>query len=134
MENISFDDIVEIWHIVGVVIPIVHYVVLLLDGSHKCTCMFLINRGIVCKHFFQVMLLSPYAKFHIALISARWYQDSKQQISYDNLLSNYSCISLKNTSNITPLIENVSMEFNLKYLKQFKVDNSTISLELNQLN
>ncbi|RIA81225.1 hypothetical protein C1645_837337 [Glomus cerebriforme] len=40
----------------------------------------LINRGIVCRHFFQVMSYSIYAQFHISLISRRWYNYNKYNI------------------------------------------------------
>ncbi|CAG8827624.1 21104_t:CDS:1, partial [Cetraspora pellucida] len=35
----------------------------------------LVNREIVCRHFFQVMLCSPVAAFHITHIYKRWYND-----------------------------------------------------------
>ena len=53
-----------------------HFVVLYDDTGHLCTCLTLINRGLICHHFFTVMLVSPNAKFHIGLMPQRWYQDS----------------------------------------------------------
>ena len=47
------------------------------DGSHLCTCLWLINRGIVCRHFFRVMSYSINAQFHISLIPQRWYNSNK---------------------------------------------------------
>jgi rubrerythrin len=77
------------------------------------------------------MLLSSCAKFHIALISTRWYQDSKQTISYLDLLMNYSYISLKNATNTTTSPEEIlSKPFNLEYLRQMRADNNAmINLE-----
>jgi hypothetical protein len=38
--------------------------------------MLLINRGIVCRHFFAVMLFTQSACFHLGLISKRWFKES----------------------------------------------------------
>ena len=54
-----------------------HFVILLANGSHHCSCLSLINRGIVCRHYFQIMLRSPMAKFHLRLIPSRWYYKDK---------------------------------------------------------
>ena len=45
------------------------------DGTHICTCMKTITKGIVCRHFWRVMLYSNTAKFHISIIPIRWYKD-----------------------------------------------------------
>ena len=37
--------------------------------------MYLITKGLVCRHFFSVMLASDKAMFHIGLISKRWYNE-----------------------------------------------------------
>lgn len=34
-----------------------------------------VTKGIVCRHFWRVMLYSSAARFHISLIPARWYKD-----------------------------------------------------------
>lgn len=52
-------------------------IILLDDGSHLCTCLWLINKGIVCRHFFRVMSYSINAQFHISLIPQRWYNYDK---------------------------------------------------------
>lgn len=52
-----------------------HFIVLYSNIGHLCTCLTLINRGLVFCHFFALMLSSPNAKFHIALISQCWYTD-----------------------------------------------------------
>ena len=36
-----------------------------------------INRGIVCAYFFQVMMNTKMAKFHIGLIASRWLSTSE---------------------------------------------------------
>ena len=75
IENISHDSIQQVWKITR------HrgqksdpqYIIFLDDGSHLCTCLWLINRGIICRHFFQVVSYSVNAQFHISLIPQRWY-------------------------------------------------------------
>ena len=50
-------------------------VVLFNDGTHICTCMESITKGIICQHFWRVMLYSSSARFHISIIPIRWYKD-----------------------------------------------------------
>ncbi|POG74748.1 hypothetical protein GLOIN_2v1825201 [Rhizophagus irregularis DAOM 181602=DAOM 197198] len=55
IENISHNSIQQVWKVTR------HrgqksepqYVILLNDSSHLCTCLWLINRGIICRHFFR---------------------------------------------------------------------------------
>lgn len=54
------------------------YVIILDDGSHLCTCLWLINHGIACRHFFQVISYSSNTQF---LILQHWYNDKKYHIS-----------------------------------------------------
>ncbi|PKC53781.1 hypothetical protein RhiirA1_478578 [Rhizophagus irregularis] len=65
------------------------HIILLDDGSHLCTCLWLINKGIVCRHFFQVMSYSINAQFHISLISQRWYNYNKYNIEQQHKESVY---------------------------------------------
>jgi hypothetical protein len=51
------------------------FVVLLDDGTHYCTCLYLIYAGFVCRHFFAVILHSKIAQFNIKLIPSRWYSE-----------------------------------------------------------
>src|ERR1700722_13023343 len=79
VENIPYDNIQQVWKVTR------HrgqksepqYIIILDDGSHLCTCLWLINRGIVCRHFFRVMSYSVNAQFHISLIPQRWYNNNK---------------------------------------------------------
>src|ERR1051325_10538043 len=82
VENIPHNNIQQVWKVVrhrGQKSEPQH-VILLNDGSHLCTCLWLINRGIVCRHFFRVMSYSVNAQFHISLISKRWYNNNKYDI------------------------------------------------------
>jgi hypothetical protein len=69
--------IVEVWKIrrIGGLSCKENLVALFSDGTHICTCMETVTKGIVCRHFWRVMLYSSNARFHISLIPARWYKD-----------------------------------------------------------
>jgi len=69
-------------------------VVLLGDGTHLCTCLETITKGIICRHFWRVMLYSNSAKFHVSIIPIRWYKDS--------ILSNLD-VNLKNSPILTAI-------------------------------
>ncbi|CAG8783329.1 8153_t:CDS:2, partial [Cetraspora pellucida] len=72
------NKILEMWGVRQVISnDIRHFVVLLDDGTHLCSCFDHCNRGIVCRHFFQIMLCSRAATFHIQLIRSRWYNDNE---------------------------------------------------------
>ena len=68
----------EIWAVrVGNSLIAKHYVILLKNDSHICSCLMIIRKGIVCRHYLQVMLNTCEARFHIRLIPSRWYQNDK---------------------------------------------------------
>jgi len=69
ISNINKDQISSMWA-VNVENKLVekHFIILLINGSHYCSCLSLINRGIICRHYFQIMLRSPAARFHLRLI------------------------------------------------------------------
>ena len=54
----------------------VNYVALFQDHSHICTCLLLVSEGLICRHFFQVMLRTQKAKFAYNLLKSRWYKKS----------------------------------------------------------
>ncbi|RHZ59531.1 hypothetical protein Glove_363g42 [Diversispora epigaea] len=54
-----------------------HFIILLSNGSYHCSCLLLINRGFVYRHYFQIILRSSTAKFHLRLIPSRWYYKGK---------------------------------------------------------
>lgn len=72
IENVSAEQIIQVWHVKRTgCLGVGNYIILLNDGTHLCTCMMLINKGIVCRHFFRVGTYSDLAVFHINLISSR---------------------------------------------------------------
>ncbi|KAF0397181.1 protein far1-related sequence 5-like [Gigaspora margarita] len=69
--------IAEVWKIQSIEHKsnIGHNVVLLKNGFHLCTCILLFDSGVICRHWFCVLLQSEKAYFHISLIPRRWYKD-----------------------------------------------------------
>ncbi|CAB4390282.1 unnamed protein product [Rhizophagus irregularis] len=78
LNGIDSINIIETWRIrrVGGLSKRENLVILLDNGSHLCTCMESVTKGIICRHFWRVMLYSGIAKFHISIILNRWYKDS----------------------------------------------------------
>ena len=60
-------SIIEIWRIrrISGISRKENIVVLFADGTHLCTCLETITKGIICHHFWRVMLYSSLAQFHI---------------------------------------------------------------------
>lgn len=80
--ELNREDIIHIWRVTSLLAKsnnANHYVILLKDGSHVCTCLLLTNSGVICRHYFKVMMDSNDAKFHISLIPRRWYKENLQE-------------------------------------------------------
>ncbi|RHZ61837.1 hypothetical protein Glove_345g73 [Diversispora epigaea] len=78
ISDIDRHQITSMWAVsVGNKLVEKHFIILLSNGSHHCSCLSLINRGIVCRYYFQIMLCTPIAKFHLRFISSRWYNKNK---------------------------------------------------------
>ena len=77
LEGVDMEKLVETWKIrrVGGISHKSNLVALLSDRTHICTCMETVTKGIICRHFWRVMLYSNVAKFHISIIPIRWYKD-----------------------------------------------------------
>ena len=78
LSDIDMSSILEIWIIrrIGGISQKKNLVALLTDGTHICTCMETITKGIICRHFWRTMLYSSSARFHISIIPSRWYKDT----------------------------------------------------------
>jgi hypothetical protein len=64
------------------------YVIVFNDGAYLCTCMLLSHEGIVCRHFLTIPRTSQIAKFHMSMISKRWYKEvMNNNINDEKLLS-----------------------------------------------
>ncbi|RIB09437.1 hypothetical protein C2G38_2044324 [Gigaspora rosea] len=104
IRDFDLNDIIEIWEIIGLFMVYKHYMVLLTDGGHLCTCMAIINHGIVCAHFFQVMMNTKIATFYIGLVARRWYRDDLQDTGLEILQRQSIMISTTFQQQVTEII------------------------------
>ena len=104
----------ELWHISSINKKSKHFIVLYDNAIHLCTCLTLINHGLVCRHFFATMFVSSIAKFHIGLLPQCWYTNVSV-MEADSTLSNVPAISLL-SNNGFGTVEHV-VELNFSYLE-----------------
>ncbi|GET61862.1 hypothetical protein GLOIN_2v1482868 [Rhizophagus irregularis DAOM 181602=DAOM 197198] len=52
------------------------HIVILNDGTYLCTCLLLVSHGIVCHHYFKLIIENSAALFHLMLMPMRWLQDN----------------------------------------------------------
>ncbi|GES95166.1 hypothetical protein GLOIN_2v1472538 [Rhizophagus clarus] len=110
MKNIPNPLITEIWKVqpsIGAQPWLVQYVILLQDGSHICTCLMLINKGIICRHFIKILTKSASAFFNISLIPSRWYNDQTAQLSGDEIHASPSIQLFNNSQSESIHITNI---------------------------
>jgi len=80
----------------------VNYVALFQDHSHICTRLLLVSEGLVCRHFFQVILRSQNAKFAFNLLKSQWYKKSIDLQSINTLDSSSEImINIGSQSSVT---------------------------------
>ena len=71
-------NIKEIWAVnVGNSLNAKHHILLLQNHGYICSCLSIIQCEVVCRHYFQVLLTTKNALFHIRLIPSRWYCTKK---------------------------------------------------------
>jgi hypothetical protein len=75
LEKIPFNNLQQLWKINRINSTSDQYLALISDDSHLCTCMSIVNKGIICRHFWYVFRYSKFAKFDVKLIPSRWYKD-----------------------------------------------------------
>src|SRR6185437_12884122 len=96
IRNIPPEAVIEVWHVRATGTQgMGHYVIILNDGTHLCTCLLLINKGLVCRHFLRIGTYSRCATFHISMIPNRWYLNTN--IQPDDLLQQYPPIPVCGT-------------------------------------
>ena len=66
--TITKSEIVKIWKIIVSCETKNHYIILISDGSYRCTCNLLIIHRYPCRHFYKVLRTSLNAKWHIGLV------------------------------------------------------------------
>jgi len=55
-----------------------YFVVVIDPISYLCSCMSNISRGIICRHYFRIMMNSAVAGFQIQMVPSRWYIDNQK--------------------------------------------------------
>ncbi|KAK3806917.1 MAG: hypothetical protein J3R72DRAFT_481229 [Linnemannia gamsii] len=101
-------------------------VILLMDGSHICTCRSLQNAGLVCAHFFATMVFSDESRYHIGLINRRWYLEKWQNdIHLESDIKNEPFVHAKSQLN-APLDIMPAKRFMDSYLEVFPAQRHAI--------
>src|SRR4051812_5311161 len=85
----------------------------------------IITKGIICHHFWRVMLYLTLARFHINIIPNRWYKDSIL-IKLDTNLKNSPILNAIKPSDTSP----IQITFTLHSL--YQLQGSSINNEVNQ--
>jgi hypothetical protein len=73
LSDIDHKEIQEIWEVSYIAASSTsksHYVVILKDMTLLCTCMYIINQGMPCRHQYRILLQSNKAIFHMGFIHA----------------------------------------------------------------
>ena len=128
VENIPHNNIQQVWKVTrhrGQKSEPQH-VILLDDGSHLCTCLWLINRGIICRHFFRVVSYSVNAQFHISLIPQRWYNNKHNTENKENSLTPAVNIG---ESELHDELEQPLPQLSFQYLANFRQTSNVIQLQ-----
>jgi len=77
-QHVNQNEVKEIWGIsVQNTQKFKHFILLMNNSSHLCSCLATVTRGIVCRHYFSLMMHTHTAAFHIRLIRQRWYKSSE---------------------------------------------------------
>src|SRR5947207_4524920 len=120
VKTIPPEAIIEVWNVRATGTQGTgHYMVLLNEGTHLCTCLLLINKGLICRHFFRVGTYSQHATFHISMIPSRWYLDTNMQAN--DLLQHYPPIPVCGTTQVGDGIE-MEKSVNFQHLFSLRVD------------
>ncbi|CAB5217345.1 unnamed protein product [Rhizophagus irregularis] len=121
LNGIDSINIIETWRIrrVGGLSKRENLVILLDDGSHLCTCMESVTKGIICRHFWRVMLYSGIAKFHISIIPNRWYKDSILTNLEGNVENSPILTAIESNDNSSSS-SSYQINFTLQNMRQFQ--------------
>jgi hypothetical protein len=81
IEKVGKENIQEIWKITDMRPENkkhIYFMVVIDSISYLCSCMFNISCGIICHHYFRIMMASTVAGFQIQMILLRWYIDNQK--------------------------------------------------------
>ena len=93
--------------------------------------MLLINKGIICHHFFHVGIYSELAIFHINFIASRWYINPN--IIENDLLHQIKPIQISGSTNKTDILPIQQVTFNHLLLNRSNKTYNNISKGLKVL-
>ena len=82
--GIDCKEIQEIWEVNYIAASSTskpHYVVILKDMTLLCTCMYIINQGMPCRHQYRILLQSNKAIFHMGFIHLRWFKSIPSEMN-----------------------------------------------------
>ncbi|CAB4425841.1 unnamed protein product [Rhizophagus irregularis] len=77
IEEVGQERVLEIWKVVDIRSEkrqYIHFVIIVNTVSYLCSCLKSISKGIICRHYFRVMMNSKIAAFYISMIPQRWYR------------------------------------------------------------
>ncbi|PKK75069.1 hypothetical protein RhiirC2_774061 [Rhizophagus irregularis] len=136
LSGIKISNIIEIWKIrcIGSLSCKYNIVILLDDGNYLCICLETITKGIICQHFWRVMLYSNSVKFHIIIIPVRWYKDSILTNLNINLKNFLILTAIETTTDTSTLSQITSCTFQSLHCIQRSDNNEVICQNTNQRN
>ena len=73
----------------------IHFIIIINPVSYLCSCISNISRGIICRHYFQIMMISTFAGFQIQMIPSQWYIDDQKD---KGMLEETCCFVNKETT------------------------------------
>ncbi|CAG8789746.1 5284_t:CDS:2, partial [Cetraspora pellucida] len=117
LNRIQLSNVLEIWELFGLTTKYKHFIVLLNDREHLCTCLAIINRGLVYSHYFYIIMNSKVAKFSIKLIAKCWY---KNNINDQNFQSNLQDRTVEAVTQFQQVNSNCAVVSDLHILNQFR--------------
>ncbi|CAG8635878.1 9411_t:CDS:1 [Cetraspora pellucida] len=104
-------DIKELWIVSCIDQQKHHFIVLFGNASHLCTCLTLVNCGIICHHFFAILLESEIAQFHIGILAKCWF-NNRVMLKNDDY-SNKRAISIRSGRKFGAFENDVQVDFSL---------------------
>ncbi|CAG8802166.1 9269_t:CDS:2, partial [Cetraspora pellucida] len=107
----SIGNIKELWIVSRIDQQKHYFIVFFGNASHWCTCLTLVNCGIIYHHFFAILLESEIAQFHIGILAKHWFND-RVMLKNDDY-SNECAISIRSGGKFGAFENNVQVDFSL---------------------
>jgi hypothetical protein len=76
LHYVNQEEIKEIWGIsIQNTQKYKHFILLMNNSAHLCSCLATVTKGVVCQHYFSLIMHTHAAAFHIQLIRQHWYKN-----------------------------------------------------------